>query len=267
MIRHGDMRVLVIHWKPEEAAPRLELLRRAGFDATVLAPNGSAGLKGTTGFPNVIVIDLSRLPMQGRAVAIELRKRAATRRVPIVFAGGSPDKLESIRALLPDATYSDWADIVEAIRHAARTAPEIPIVPDTMAGYSGSSLPKKLGIREGILVALVDAPDGFESKLDPLPDGARIVTRPRGAARAILFVTAMSDLDRRWRSVVDSVAEGATVWIAWQKKASGITTDASEKEIRAYGLERGWVDYKICSIDETWSGLAFSKRKAARAAD
>ena len=261
------MRVLLIHWKPEEAAPQIAELRQAGFEAWALAPNGSAGLKGITEFANVIVIDLSRLPMQGRAVAIELRKRAATRRVPIVFAGGAPGKVDAIRSLMPDATYCDWDAIVEAIHHAARNKPESPVVPDTMAGYSGSSLPKKLGIKEGTIVALIDAPDGFEAKLDPLPDGARIVTKPGGAARAVVFITAMRDLERRWQPVIDAVAEGATVWIAWPKKASGIATDVSEAEIRAYGLERGWVDYKICAIDATWSGLAFSKRKTARKVD
>jgi hypothetical protein len=258
------MRILLIHWKPEEAESRLGQLRQAGFEAVVLAPQGAAGLKGTTEFAKAIVIDLGRLPLQGRAVAIELRKRAATRRVPIVFAGGAPDKVETIRELLPDATYAEWDGVVEAIHHAVRTEPDAPVVPDTMAGYSGSPLPKKLGIREGTLVALLGAPAGFESKLDPLPDGVRIVTRPRGAGRVVLFITAMRDLDRRWKMVVDGVADGATIWIAWPKKASGMATDVSENAVRAYGMDRGWVDYKICAIDQTWSGLAFAKRKAAR---
>lgn len=256
------MRVLLIHWKPEEAAPHLAQLRQAGFEAQLLAPNGSAGLKGTTEFANVIVIDLTRLPMQGRAVGIELRKRAASRRVPLVFAAGAPDKVEATRSLLPDATYTGWDGIVEAIGHAAGTKPDSPVVPDTMAGYSGSSLPKKLGIKAGTIVALIDAPDGFEAQLDPLPEDVRVVTRPRNVTRAVLFITGMKDLERRWQPVTGAVARGATVWIAWPKKASGMATDASETAIRAYGLERAWVDYKICAIDATWSGLAFSKRKA-----
>ena len=100
------MRIPLIHWKPDEATSELERLRKAGVDAEVLAPQGSAGLKGSTEFAKAILIDLSRLPLQGRAVAIELRKRAATRRVPIVFVGGAPDKVEAIRGLLPDATYT-----------------------------------------------------------------------------------------------------------------------------------------------------------------
>jgi hypothetical protein len=255
------MRIVLIHWKPEEAGLHLEQLQDAGFEPEVLAPNGSAGLKGKTEFAKAIVIDLSRLPLQGRAVGIQLRKRAATRRVPIVFAGGAPDKVEATRQLLPDATYTEWAGAVEAIRRAVRTAPDSPVVPGTMAGYSGTPLAKKLGIKEGSLVALLGAPEEFETKLEPLPANVRIVMKATGAVRAVLFVKSLRDLDRYWQPTVDTVAGGATVWIAWPKKASGVVTDVNEPGVRAYGLERGWVDYKICAIDETWSGLAFAKRK------
>ncbi len=256
------MRVVLIHWKPEAAPPRVEQLREAGFEADILAPGGSAGLKGTTEFAKAILIDLSRLPLQGRAVAIELRKRAATRRVPIVFVGGNPDKVEVIRQVLPDAAYIEWDDIAQGLQVAIRHAPKSPLVPGTMAGYSGTPLAKKLGIRADTAAALLGAPDDFVAKLEPLPAGVRILRRPLGAQRAILFVMAMDDLERRWKSTVADVAKGATVWVVWPKKASGIVTDATESAIRSFGLRRGWVDYKICSVDETWSGLAFSKRKS-----
>ncbi len=256
------MRVVVIHWKPEEAQPYLEQLRADGFDAEALAPDGTAGLRNTLEFAQAILIDLSRLPLQGRAVAIELRKRAATRRVPIVFIGGAPAKIAVTRDLLPDATYTDWSGASAAIRRAVASAPDVPVVPGTMAGYSGTPLAKKLGIKEGCVAALLGAPDDFEQKLEPLPANVQLVTKARGTARVVMFVKAMRDLDRQWRPTVEAVAPGATVWIAWPKKASGVVTDVTENGVRAYGLERGWVDYKICAIDETWSGLAFAKRKA-----
>ena len=105
------------------------------------------------------------------------------------------------------------------------------------------------------------APEGFENLLTPLPDAVRIVNKPDGAHRAVVFVQGMKELVKLWPKVVDSVAPGATVWIAWPKKTSGVRTDVSETAVRAHGLERGWVDYKIAAIDETWSGLAFSRRK------
>lgn len=255
------MRIVLIHWRPAEAKPYIEQLEAAGFETTVLAPNGSAGLRGAMEFAQAVVIDLSRLPMQGRAVGVELRKRAATRRVPLVFAAGLADKVEATRRLLPDATYTDWSRAVEAIRRAVVTAPESPVVPGTMAGYSGTPLAKKLGIRDGSVVALLSAPDGFEVQLDPLPENVRLIRKPRGASRVILFVHRLQDLDRHWKPTVDAVTGGATVWIAWPKKASGVATDVTEPAVRAYGLERGWVDYKICAIDQTWSGLAFARRK------
>jgi hypothetical protein len=255
------MRVLLIHWKPEAAATRLEQLREAGFEADVLAPNGFTGLRGRAEFAKAILIDLSRLPLQGRAVGIELRKRAASRRVPIVFVGGIPEKVEATRQVLPDAAYMDWDEVADGLKAAIQRAPKSPVVPDTMAAYSGTPLAKKLGIRKDTVLALLNAPGGFEAQLEPLPPGVRIVSKPSGAQRIVLFVTAMKDLGHCWRSTVDASDSGATVWIAWPKKASGTVTDVTEDIVRKYGLERGWVDYKICAIDATWSGLAFSKRK------
>ena len=254
------MYLVLIHWKPEEAKPHVARLIQAGYSVDVLRPQGSAGLKQITGDVDGILIDLSRLPTQGRAVGIELRRRAATRKIPLVFVGGSPAKLEEVRALLPDAAFVEWNSILAELERAVRRAPVSPVVPGTMAGYSGTPLAKKLGIKANSVVALLGAPEGFEALLDPLPEGVRIVTRAHGAARTILFARAMKDVERQWERVVGSVAEGATVWIAWPKKASGIKTDVTENAIRTYGLARGWVDYKICAVDETWSGLAFAKR-------
>lgn len=215
---------------------------------------------------DAILIDLSRSPLQGRAVAIEFRKRAATRNVPIIFVGGLPEKVDAIKKVMPDAGFVDWQDIPESLTAAIQAAPEKPLTPDTMAGYSGTPLAKKLNIRENVTLALLGAPDGFEAKLDPLPSGVRIVTKARNADRAILFITAFKELERKWQLTVDALADRATLWIAWPKKASKIVTDVTEINIRAYGLGRGWVDYKICAIDETWSGLAFAKRKEAKPA-
>ena len=134
------------------------------------------------------------------------------------------------------------------------------------AGYSGTPLPKKLGIREGTAVALLNAPEGFEAHLQPLPAGARITAKSSDAQRILLFTRSVKDFEKRWTSTTKAAPDGATVWIAWPKRASGIETDLSETNIRAHGLANGWVDYKICAIDQTWSGLAFARRKPAAAA-
>jgi hypothetical protein len=135
-----------------------------------------------------------------------------------------------------------------------------------MDSYAGTPLPRKLGIRAGATVALLGAPPGFERTLGPLPGGAslrRDARRP--AAVVLLFAASSAALARRFPTVARAVADGGRLWIAWPKRASGAATDLTQAGVRAFGLERGFVDYKISAIDATWSGLCFARRPAARA--
>jgi hypothetical protein len=133
-----------------------------------------------------------------------------------------------------------------------------------MAGYSGTPLPKKLGFRPDSRVALLGAPPGFEGRLGALPEGVRIQRRASPSPRVIvLFARSQGDLARRFPAAARALAEGGALWIAWRKQASGAKTDLGERAVRAFGLEAGFVDYKICAIDETWSGLCFARRRAA----
>ena len=128
-----------------------------------------------------------------------------------------------------------------------------------MAGYSGTPLVRKLGIKPDATVVLVGAPTDFDETIGPLPEGARLVKRGRGQL-TIWFVRTSRDLQRGIGRAVER-AEDGPVWICWPKKASGVVTDVSEPVVRASGLGAGLVDYKICAVDETWSGLLFSKRR------
>jgi CheY-like chemotaxis protein len=211
--------------------------------------------------PDAFVIDLGRLPSHGRAVAVELRRQKATRLTPIVFAGGEPEKVDRIRALLPDATYTTWENMAAAMQSALANAPAAPAVPSAMEFYSGASLVKKLGIRPGTVVALIEAPEGFERKLEPLPPEVEIRRGSRGrAGLVLLFAMSMRDVRKRFAAAARLLEHGGSVWIAWPKKASGVQTDLGETAVRSFGLAAGWVDYKICAIDETWSGLLFTRR-------
>lgn len=253
-------RVTLIHWNATEAAERLEKLRAAGHEASHWLPSSGADLK-TLGATDLIVIDLSRLPTQGRDVAIVLRQRKVTRQVPLVFVEGEPEKVERVRALLPDAVYSDWAHVRAAVKTALAAPVAKPAVPGAMAGYSGTPLPKKLIIKEGAIVALIDAPDDFLEKLDPLPANVGIVTRLGVPADVIvLFCTSRLDLEAHFHSASAALVVKGRLWLAWPKKASGLQTDLTEPFVREYGLAQGFVDYKICAIDETWSGLCFARR-------
>ena len=131
----------------------------------------------------------------------------------------------------------------------------------TTAGYSGMPLPKKLGIREKHSVALINPPDGFERKLNPLPEDVQISGDPGGANIAIPFVKSEAELVRDFRPLAKALPEKTALWLAWPKKASGVATDLHENVVREFGLAAGWVDYKVCAIDETWSGLCFARNR------
>jgi len=195
------------------------------------------------------------------ALAGYFRRIKSTRNVPILFVGGDSERAANVRKLLPDAAFAEWSGIKSAIVKAIRNPPKAPVVPGTMAGYSGTPLPKKLGIRENYSCALVNAPDRFERKLGPLPTGATIVEDGRRANVAVLFVASQAELARDFRPLAKALPEKVAFWIAWPKKASGVKTDLTENVIREFGLGAGWVDYKVCAIDETWSGLCFARRK------
>ena len=135
----------------------------------------------------------------------------------------------------------------------------------TTAGYSGTTLPRKLGIGPGSRVLLAGAPAGFE--LDGLPDG---VTLHRAAGRGdydvvLAFCGNRRTLERRFRSALGRIPADGAIWVAWPKKSSGVPTDLDEGAVRTHGLGTGLVDNKVCAIDATWSGLRFVVRTADRA--
>jgi len=135
------------------------------------------------------------------------------------------------------------------------------MLPRSSAGYSGTPLWKKLGIREQFVVATVDAPDDFEQLVAPLPAGATV---RRGLAAAydvgVLFVLRRQKLESQLPAAARAMGRGG-LWIAWPKRASKVPTDVTEDTIRAVALPLGLVDVKVCAIDTTWSGLRLYWRK------
>ncbi len=129
------------------------------------------------------------------------------------------------------------------------------------AGYSGTPLDRKLGIKPGSTLALVNAPADFDATLGPLDD----VTVRRDAKGAwdllILFTKTRSDLSKRLPGLV-KVLGPRSFWIGWPKRTSGVPTDLTEDVLRELALPLGVVDYKVCAIDSVWSGLKFARRKS-----
>src|SRR5262249_5367956 len=125
-----------------------------------------------------------------------------------------------------------------------------------MAGYSGTPLPKKLGIKQGARVPLSLGPTGFERALGPLPAAASLVRTGRATFDVIVFFAAnRTMLERELGGVVAKLKQDGGLWLAWPKKSSGRLTDLEESFVRKAGLAVGLVDNKICAIDESWSGL------------
>jgi hypothetical protein len=137
---------------------------------------------------------------------------------------------------------------------------------DWSTGYSGSPLPKKLGVKAGQRVSVLGAPEGFvEQGLQPLPDGVEIA-RQLGPSidLAVAFVRAGDELARLLPALSAATAPDGAFWIAWPKRASGVPTDLTEDRIRDVALPRGLVDTKVCSISPIWSGLRLCLRRELR---
>jgi hypothetical protein len=255
-------KVHLVHWDAVQAKARAAELRAAGY-RVASGPFSAAVLRSLRARPPAaVVIDLSRSPSQGRDAGVALRLARGTRRVPLVFVGGGREESARIRAVLPDAACTSWARLRGALARALSRPAAVPAVPASVfAGYSGTPLPAKLGIKTGAVVALVGAPPDFERTLEALPAGVRLRRAGRGPCDlAMWFPRSLRDLERRVAGVAP-LAAGGGLWIAWPKRASGVPTDLSESAVRRAGLAAGLVDYKVCAIDATWSGLKFAVRK------
>jgi CheY-like chemotaxis protein len=258
-------RVLVIHWNAPEATERAERLRGEGFDADFYAGPGGPSFRALAANPpDAIVIDLGRIPSQGGAAGVAFRQRKATRTVPLIFIEGEPEKTANVRAMLPDAVYTTWPKVGAALRRALRKPQQALVVPDTFAGYTGTPLPKKLRILENSVVALLHAPDGFQAKLAPLPPGVRFESKVDAAEVILAFFKSTAALARELPALAKIMCKGRTLWIVWPKKTSALAGDLAEPAVREMGLAAGLVDYKICAVDETRSGLAFAARAQAQ---
>jgi hypothetical protein len=131
-------------------------------------------------------------------------------------------------------------------------------------GYSGTPLPRKLGIREGETACVVSDPGNARELIAPLPAGATFVARPDSAQVVVVFVTGRADLEARIGKLGRAVFPDRSLWIAWPKRTSGVATDMTEDVIREVVLPLGLVDNKVCALDATWSGLRLVWRKELR---
>ncbi len=262
MNRVQKISLFLIHWKPIEAETHIRHLEQLGYTVKILEQTGPKGLQCIDALqPKAILIDLTRLPSHGREIGMALRQRKTTRTIPLLFLEGDPEKVDRIRSVLPDAIFSSWDQVDSAITVTIASPNLQPIIPpNSMESYGSVPLCKKLGIRERMSVVLLQAPMKFKSLIEPLPEGVKIFTRNRKSRNMTLwFVLDQNQFKNDFANVAEQAA-GAPLWIIWTKKSSKYATDLSETIVRATGLAAGWVDYKICRIDDDWSGLLFKYR-------
>jgi hypothetical protein len=257
-------RVRLIHWNAEEAQQRAAMLDTGDYDVVFEPQDPPSTLRDLRENPPLaVVIDLSRLPMQGRDMGLAIRHYKATRSVPLVFVAGDPDKVMRVRKNLPDALYTNWDEIRTAVREAIASPPAVNVAPRSLlAGYADTLLSKKLGIAANTTLALVDAPPGFEELLGELPQGVKI-SRQAKVRRdlTIWFTRSRQELEEAIERMA-LLAQQGPLWIAWPKKASPLGSDLTQAIVRKVGLVTGLVDYKVCAIDAVWSGLLFTRRDA-----
>jgi hypothetical protein len=253
-------RLRLLHWKAAEAAPRIELLRKAGHEVQYEEKPALGSVRA--GAPQAIVIDLSRMPSQGREVAIYLRGAKATRHIPLVFTDGDPEKVAQIRELIPDATYTRWDGVLAAIKKAISKAPVDPVVPpQMMTRYGDRPVAQKLGIKPGTVVTLIDAPRNYEALLGEIPDGVQFEEGEQSAGSVTLwFIHDAAGFQASVRKR-RAIARHSKLWIVWPKGESGKRAGITQNVVRATALQVGLVDYKICSVNETWSAILFAAGK------
>jgi hypothetical protein len=133
------------------------------------------------------------------------------------------------------------------------------------AGYSGTPLAKKLGIKEQHSVLAVNAPANYLALLAPLPEGVRFVKSANASTDVVhLFVTKKAELARALAKYRSALRSDASVWVSWPKKTSKVPSEITEDTVREIALPLGFVDVKVCAVDETWSGLKLVVRVSER---
>jgi hypothetical protein len=134
-----------------------------------------------------------------------------------------------------------------------------------VAGYSGTPLAKKLGIKEQATVVAMDAPSNYRALLEPLPDAVRFATKIDATTDIVhVFATKRSQLSRTLANCRKKLDPHAALWVSWPKKAANVPTEITEDVVRELALPLGFVDVKVCAVDEVWSGLKLVVRKELR---
>ena len=254
-------RIRLFHWKAKEANTLTGPLRAAGHQVDYdekITPGLISKIRAAP--PDAFVIALTCLPSHGREVAVLLRGSKTTRQIPIVFAGGEPEKVDAIRRLIPDAGYTSLGRLEASLRKALARPPADPIVPRQMMDrYGARTSAQKLGILKGTMVGLLDPPQDYASVLGPLPESVSFAEGAGGECAVTLWFVTDAGMYQSGLRRARTLASRTRLWILWPK---GGRTVISQNNLRETAKSVGLVDYKICSVSDRWSAMAFARKKA-----
>jgi|SRR5579872_5538987 len=255
-------RIRLFHWQADEAKPLIAALRAGGYTVDYPGDKANGSWRSMReNPPRAAVIDLTRLPSHGRHVGAEIRAIKSLRYIPIVFVDGDPEKVERIRKDLPDAVYTSRARLISALRRVKPLAD--PVTPPRMMNRTDRTTADKLGIKAGARVALIDPPADYVRVLGKLPEAALLEEEPEETLPLTLWFVRDPDGYLAGLGQMRKRALTSRIWIIYPKNvpkgrnASGLT----QSLIREAALSVGLVDYKVCSVNEVWTGLLFTRKK------
>lgn len=241
-------------------AARKRALEKNGFcvDPKVSRGSGIVG-KLTAAAPLALVIDLDTKPAYGREIAIYLRNTRSVRNLPLVFAGGIEEKVDRVRAEIPDAMYCSWDEVKAGVEGAIASHPLRPVRPRARgeAVLRGSALALKFGIKAETEVAILGDVIGLGRRLEM--EYEEQVRSQTGIALAV--VRTARDLDATFEALAAQLPLAAAMWVIHPKQSGRLRSDFTQKDVLARGLRFGFTGFKMCAVDADWSGLRLVRKK------
>lgn len=254
-------RVRLFHWRAEEAQTLIAVLRAGGYTVDYPGDQANGSWRSLRERPPLAaIIDLTRLPSHGRYVGAEIRATKSLRHIPLVFVDGDPEKVERIRKDLPDAVYTSRSRLVSVLKRVKPVAD--PVVAPRMMDRTDRTTADKLGIKAGLRVALVDPPGDYVRVLGKLPEGASLEEEPEETLPLTLWFVRDAEAYAAGIAGIARRAIQTRIWVIYPKQQAGRSpSDLTQGFIREAALSVGLVDYKVCSVNEVWTGLLFTRKK------
>jgi len=252
--------VSLVHWKAEEAQSLIDLMESAGYAVHYAGDQKGMRMSELRELdPVAAVIDLTRMPSYGRYWAAEVRSSRSLKHLPLVFVDGDAQRVERCRAALPDATFTSRDELTEILERVMPVAD--PVTPARMMASTRPTA-EKLGIKANACVAVFDAPRGYAKVIGALPSGASFEEEPAEVLPVTLWFVREPDVYLAGLREMKKRAAKSKLWVLYPKQKKGKASGGiTQFVVRDAALKVGLVDYKICSVDETWTGMAFAVKK------